>query len=228
MIKESRHVVAHTGAGISTSAGIPDFRGPKGVWTLEKKGQAPPTTGVTFNTARPTLTHHALVGLHEKGLLQYVVSQNVDGLHLRSGLPRYDACMHVSACLSACRSVSLSVCLSVYLSVCVTVFLAWRSGPGNKSMFISLFLHRSCLSELHGNMFMEKCEKCRQWVITPSLIFTVEFTWWTRGSTSSFCSTYGHIGNMSWGREGVGKCNRSWCFFLPASVVLFAQQALKK
>ncbi|KAK3930722.1 NAD-dependent protein deacetylase Sirt6 [Frankliniella fusca] len=86
-ISESKHVVVHTGAGISTSAGIPDFRGPKGVWTLEAKGEKP-NINVSFNDAVPTKTHMALVALVKAGKVHYVVSQNIDGLHLRSGLPR--------------------------------------------------------------------------------------------------------------------------------------------
>ncbi|CAL4123110.1 unnamed protein product, partial [Meganyctiphanes norvegica] len=86
-VKESQHTVFHTGAGISTSAGIPDFRGPKGVWTLEKKGLKP-DINVSWDDARPTLTHMAIVSLERKGKVQYVVSQNIDGLHLRSGLQR--------------------------------------------------------------------------------------------------------------------------------------------
>ena len=87
LFRESKHIVVHTGAGVSTAAGIPDFRGPKGVWTLEEKGQSP-QLDVTFDEARPTLTHMALLKLVNEGLVQYVVSQNVDGLHLKSGLPR--------------------------------------------------------------------------------------------------------------------------------------------
>lgn len=86
-ISSAKHVVFHTGAGISTSAGIPDFRGPKGVWTLEKKGLKP-DMNISFNDAIPTKTHMALAKLVEVGKVQYIVSQNIDGLHLRSGVPR--------------------------------------------------------------------------------------------------------------------------------------------
>ncbi len=81
-------VVFHTGAGISTGSGIPDFRGPKGVWTLErKKKQAQLDADVDFELALPSLTHMAIVALIQANMLAYVVSQNVDGLHIRSGVP---------------------------------------------------------------------------------------------------------------------------------------------
>lgn len=88
MIKDAKHLVFHTGAGISTSCGIPDFRGPKGVWTLEEKGEKP-SFDVTFQSAKPSFTHMAIVQLEKQGYLKFVVSQNVDGLHLKSGYPRY-------------------------------------------------------------------------------------------------------------------------------------------
>eukprot|EP00927_Polykrikos_kofoidii_P048730 TRINITY_DN42945_c0_g1_i1.p1 TRINITY_DN42945_c0_g1~~TRINITY_DN42945_c0_g1_i1.p1 ORF type:complete len:564 (-),score=73.49 TRINITY_DN42945_c0_g1_i1:59-1750(-) len=86
MIRESKRIVVFTGAGISTSAGISDFRGPTGVWTRKAQG-LPPIAGTSTVKALPTKTHMGIVELHRRGILRYVVSQNCDGLHRRSGLP---------------------------------------------------------------------------------------------------------------------------------------------
>ncbi|KAE8443604.1 hypothetical protein EG329_001537 [Mollisiaceae sp. DMI_Dod_QoI] len=85
-IRKSNHLIAFTGAGVSTSAGIPDFRGPEGAWTLKAQGRE--RAGKTVNTlqAIPTPTHMALVALQDQGLLKYLISQNCDGLHRKSGI----------------------------------------------------------------------------------------------------------------------------------------------
>ncbi|KAF9589287.1 hypothetical protein IFM89_022357 [Coptis chinensis] len=88
LIQQSKHLVAFTGAGISTSCGIPDFRGPKGVWTLQREGKGVPQASLPFHRAMPSFTHMALVELEKAGILKFVISQNVDSLHLRSGIPR--------------------------------------------------------------------------------------------------------------------------------------------
>ena len=83
-IKESRHLVALTGAGISTESGISDYRGPNGVWTRREKGLDPlPRT--PLDTIQPNNAHTALVKLFELGYLKFLISQNVDNLHLKSG-----------------------------------------------------------------------------------------------------------------------------------------------
>ncbi|KAH7147634.1 DHS-like NAD/FAD-binding domain-containing protein [Fusarium sp. MPI-SDFR-AT-0072] len=88
LIKKSKHFIVFTGAGVSTSAGIPDFRGPEGAWTLRAQGRARTGKATSTLQAIPTPTHMALVELQNQGVLKYLVSQNCDGLHRRSGILR--------------------------------------------------------------------------------------------------------------------------------------------
>jgi NAD-dependent deacetylase len=101
LIRESNRIVALSGAGISTEAGIPDFRGPGGLWENEALMQQLSLSGFkrdpegfyrgsmklfsTMEQAKPTLAHKLLVRLEEIGKLKAVVTQNIDGLHHAAG-----------------------------------------------------------------------------------------------------------------------------------------------
>ena len=102
-IDESARVVVLTGAGISTESGIPDFRGPQGVWTRNPKAEKlsnihyymadPEVRKLAWQsraehpawTAVPNAGHRALVELERRGKLHALVTQNIDGLHQRAG-----------------------------------------------------------------------------------------------------------------------------------------------
>jgi NAD-dependent deacetylase len=101
LLAGARSVLAFTGAGISTGSGIPDFRGPNGIWTRHQpvyfqeflssadkrneyweykcEGHA------SFRDARPNAGHEALVALERAARLQVIVTQNIDGLHQAAG-----------------------------------------------------------------------------------------------------------------------------------------------
>ena len=85
MMFQSKRIVVFTGAGISTESGLPDFRGPDGVWTRRDKGLAPRPMG-DWTEVEPNVAHMAIVELQEMGKLYFLISQNVDNLHLKSGI----------------------------------------------------------------------------------------------------------------------------------------------
>ncbi len=85
MIKDSTYLVVFTGAGISTESGLSDFRGKDGIWTRKEKG-LPPKHGKHFDDVKPNKAHYAIKELQDMGLIKYLISQNVDNLHLESGI----------------------------------------------------------------------------------------------------------------------------------------------
>jgi len=104
LVAEARRVVALTGAGISTDSGIPDFRGPSGVWTKNPEAEKMATLHVYMSDpevrrrawrnrlesptwdAKPNDGHLALLELERRGVLHTLVTQNVDGLHQAAGI----------------------------------------------------------------------------------------------------------------------------------------------
>lgn len=85
-IYDSQYPVVFTGAGISTESGLPDFRGPDGVWTRRDKGLPPRTTLASWDAVEPNSGHLSIVELQKLGKLKFLISQNVDNLHLKSGI----------------------------------------------------------------------------------------------------------------------------------------------
>ena len=83
---ESQYPVFFSGAGISTESGLPDFRGPDGVWTRRDKGLPPRSMSVSWDSVAPNKGHRAIVELQKIGKLKFLISQNVDNLHLKSGI----------------------------------------------------------------------------------------------------------------------------------------------
>lgn len=106
LLIQSKNAVIYTGAGISTSALIPDYRGPNGLWTqLKKTGTFSITKQHDLSTAEPTLTHMSISKLCAENYIKHVVSQNCDGLHLRSGINQENLSeihgnMYIEVCLN--------------------------------------------------------------------------------------------------------------------------------
>ncbi len=101
LIAGASRILVFTGAGVSTASGIPDYRGPHGVWRTRtpvlyedflrsdvarrRYWQEKLEDREQFGEARPNAVHHAVVDLERAGRLEMVVTQNVDGLHTAAG-----------------------------------------------------------------------------------------------------------------------------------------------
>ncbi len=103
LVEQACRIVVLTGAGISTDSGIPDFRGPEGVWTKDPEAEKMATLEYYLSDpevrrrswqsrltspvwrAEPNAGHRALVDLERSGRLDTLVTQNIDGLHQRAG-----------------------------------------------------------------------------------------------------------------------------------------------
>jgi NAD-dependent deacetylase len=102
-IVECQRIVAFTGAGISTDSGIPDFRGPQGVWTRRDAGLPAPRSRVPPGQVKPNVAHLSLVELQRLGRLQFLITQNTDNLHRQSGIrPELLAELHGNGQLVRC------------------------------------------------------------------------------------------------------------------------------
>ncbi|MDE3720482.1 NAD-dependent deacetylase [Nocardiopsis sp. N85] len=105
LLESAGRITVLTGAGVSTDSGIPDFRGPNGVWTTDPDAQARSDIGIYMGDvnvrrqvwsqrrahqvweAGPNAAHRALAALDRTGRLRALITQNIDGLHQLGGVP---------------------------------------------------------------------------------------------------------------------------------------------
>jgi NAD-dependent deacetylase len=122
LIDAASRIVVLTGAGISTESGIPDFRGPQGVWTKDPSAEKLATLQHYVSdpevrkrawqkrlqseafAAEPNAGHRALLELERRGKLHTLITQNIDGLHQKAGSARHliveiHGTIHEVACL---------------------------------------------------------------------------------------------------------------------------------
>ena len=116
-ILEAENIVFLTGAGISTESGLPNVRGPEGIWTTQDKGL--PTKFRLFTSVEPNAGHQAIVELQNLGKLRFLITQNVDNLHLRSGIrPELLAELHGNVARLRCQRCQTQVAKSLGLETC--------------------------------------------------------------------------------------------------------------
>jgi len=130
MVRESNYTVFYTGAGVSTSAGVGDYRGPSGAWTMRKikelkrkgdrtkeedeelknllaeleKEEKKSTKKVPMTDAQPTFTHMTMATLIKRNIAHYVITTNLDGIFRKAGLEGHTqlCCLHGDIYIERC------------------------------------------------------------------------------------------------------------------------------
>jgi NAD-dependent SIR2 family protein deacetylase len=146
---EANSLVVFTGAGISTDSGLPDFRGPDGIWTRREKGLPP--SSLLFPEAKPNAGHQAIVELQKLGKLRFLISQNVDNLHLLSGIrPDLLAELHGNMTKLRCQRCKSQVDKSLGLKACscggslVSSVVNFGDPLPTKEMYDSFYYSSQC------------------------------------------------------------------------------------
>ncbi len=116
-MREAKCVIWFTGAGISTESGLPDYRGPNGVWTRKRQGLPRPKRKRPFEEIDPNAAHRAIVEFEKIGKCDFLISQNVDNLHLKSGFPPEKlAELHGNKTRFRCRPCGKTYPISDYIT----------------------------------------------------------------------------------------------------------------
>ncbi|HEY6470677.1 MAG TPA: NAD-dependent protein deacylase [Candidatus Dormibacteraeota bacterium] len=129
-LRHARRILVFTGAGISTESGIPDFRGPNGVWKTTDPNRYAISSYVSdravrverwqarlegrFAAAEPNEAHRAITRLQQAGLAPVVVTQNIDGLHQKAGtidVIELHGTSNEAGCLECGRRMPIDVAL---------------------------------------------------------------------------------------------------------------------
>jgi NAD-dependent deacetylase len=135
LVDAATRITVLTGAGISTDSGIPDFRGPNGLWTrnpdaekasridfyvadsaLRQRNWAARASGTLWADVKPNAGHHALVALQARAKLHTLITQNVDELHQLAGVdPELVVEIHGTTRKAGCLSCDYRVAMIVVL-----------------------------------------------------------------------------------------------------------------
>jgi len=181
----ARRIVVLTGAGISTESGIPDFRGPQGVWTRNPQAEKlsnihyymsdPEVRKAAWRSrmehpaweAKPNAGHHALVGLEKRGKLHALITQNIDELHQKAGNSRE---MVIEVHGTVCKVVCMECGMTAPMQAALARVLAGEADPACRACGGIL---KSATISFGQNLLPEVIERAMRCAGEADLFFSI-------------------------------------------------------